>query len=386
LTERIRAHIVGWDAIPDHRTGTLGDQRTAQWLAERVRAAGAVAELETFPFQRRVPGDCHVSDGTHRAEGVPLFDGGETGPEGIRGALGRLAVGDGSPAHPIVVAPFAPTPSHPASRALEAARRSGRYRAIVAVAAGDGVAPGLALLNADSYGAPYGPPVLQVATAHAGWLERAAAEGRAVTLAAPMTVETVPAHNVLARIEGIRPELAPLVVMTPRSAWWTCTSERAGGIAVWLEALRRLTATAPARPVLFTANTGHELGHVGLEHFLERRPGLVQGAHAWVHLGANFAARGGQVLYQASDDSLLRLGLDALAAHDTAPDAVTPLGQRPLGEARDVYDGGGRYVSLLGSNPLFHHPADRWPQAVDLAKTERLTRAMVTAIARLARA
>jgi len=28
-----------------------------------------------------------------------------------------------------------------------------------------------------------------------------------------------------------------------------------------------------------------------------------------------------------------------------------------------------RYISILGSNTLFHHPADVWPDAVDLNKT-----------------
>ena len=30
----------------------------------------------------------------------------------------------------------------------------------------------------------------------------------------------------------------PLVVMTPRSGWWSCASERGGGFACWLEIMR----------------------------------------------------------------------------------------------------------------------------------------------------
>ena len=50
------------------------------------------------------------------------------------------------------------------------------------------------------------------------------------------------------------------------------------------------------------------------------------------------------------------------------------------------WEGGGRYVSLLGAHRWFHHPDDRWPGTVDLAKTERLTRAMLDVICALARA
>ena len=381
MKDRISRDLQGWDAIRDHRTGTAGDQQTARWLAEQIRAAGAQPELTRFDFQRRVPGECFVSNGRRRAVGVPLFDGGSTGPEGVSGPLGALAR-----RHPVGLAFYEPFSGHPDTRRLDAARRENRHQAIVAVAAGKSVKPGLALLNADRFGKPFGPPVLQVATEHGNWLRTLAGGGATITVAAPGRTEPCQVTNVQARIRGSQPDLAPLVVMTPRSAWWTCTSERGGGISIWLEALRRFSAAPPARDTIFIANTGHELGHVGLEHFLRSGPGLVRGAHCWVHLGANFAAAGGDVLYQASDAGLMDLGLEAVAAAGAAQPNVTEVGQRPLGEARDIFDGGGRYVSLLGSNPLFHHPDDRWPGAVDLTRTERLMRAMLQVITRLSRA
>ena len=56
--------------------------------------------------------------------------------------------------------------------------------------------------------------------------------------------------------------------MTPRSSWWQSTAERGGGLVAWLETLRALLAAPPARPVIFTANSGHELGHLGLDDFV----------------------------------------------------------------------------------------------------------------------
>lgn len=67
-----------------------------------------------------------------------------------------------------------------------------------------------------------------------------------------------------------------------------------------------------------------------------------------------------------------------------APDDRRPVGSRPFGEARDIFDGGGRYVSLLGDNGLFHHPEDRWPGSVDLDKAVRLTEAFTKLMIRLA--
>ena len=172
--------------------------------------------------------------------------------------------------------------------------------------------------------------------------------------------------------------------MTPRSGWWQCASERGGGIAAWLEILRALAAGEPARETIFVASTGHELGHVGLLHFLETHVGLVNGAHAWIHLGANFAACvEGAPRLQTSEGELETLALDALAKHGEEPATRAAPGTRPAGEAENVFDGGGRYVSLLGANGRFHHTDDRWPDAVDLERTERLVAGLVDVAQRL---
>lgn len=71
------------------------------------------------------------------------------------------------------------------------------------------------------------------------------------------------------------------------------------------------------------------------------------------------------------------LGIYTLTSRAASWDHVTPIGTRPAGEARNIYDGGGRYISLLGTNPLFHHPEDRWPEAIDPEKTARLIQACV---------
>src|SRR5207248_11419631 len=58
------------------------------------------------------------------------------------------------------------------------------------------------------------------------------------------------ADNVTAAIAGrTDASLPPLVVMTPRSGWYRCASERGGGIAVWLEMMRALQRSPLKRPV-----------------------------------------------------------------------------------------------------------------------------------------
>ena len=169
--------------------------------------------------------------------------------------------------------------------------------------------------------------------------------------------------------------------MTPKSAWWVCTAERGGGIAVWLWLLRHHAKNPPPRDVLFVATSGHELGHLGLYHFLASPS--ARRARAWIHLGANFGATGSKARLQASDESLFELARSTLASAGVPPPVETPLGQRALGEARNIHDIGGRYVSFLGSNAWFHHPDDRYPATVDLGRIRRIAEAVLAISNRL---
>ena len=153
------------------------------------------------------------------------------------------------------------------------------------------------------------------------------------------------------------------------------------GIAVWLALLRHFAANRPTRDVVFIATSGHELGHLGLEHFLATK--YTPRRHGWIHLGANFAAVDSRIRLQASDGEVMDRAKDTLSANGVTVSATTPLGERPGGEARNIHDLGERYVSLLGSNRWFHHPDDRWPTTIDLDNTERVARA-VLAIATMA--
>lgn len=365
MQARIQDVIRDYSAEGFHRTGTEVDEASAAALAGRIKAIGLDARLTPFPFRRLVIRRAALSAGGLEIPGVPLFDGGTTDLDGVTGTLGPI----GSDAE-IGVGMTLPTWATDEGRAIAEARRTGRHQAIVVVTDTRLPADGIALINADDYTEPFGPPVLQVANRHHGAIFDAVKAGQRGRVVAHC--ERVPgqACNVAARIPGRDPALAPLIVMTPRSGWWRCASERGGDTAAWLEMMRAVTALGPRRDVIFTANTGHELGHLGLEHFLSEQRGLVQGAAAWIHLGANFAAKVTPgVRLQFSDPELRDLLTPIMAREDARPATETPLGERPLGEARNIHDGGGRYVSILGRNGLFHHPDDIWPSAVDLAAT-----------------
>ena len=372
MRRRVARILREYDSQGDHRTGSAVDAESGRWLSDRVDDAGIVPDLEWMGFSRIDVEAAYVEVDGRRAEGVPLYDGGITEPEGVTGSLGPTDGGSG-----IGLAHVGPR----ARQAFRDYRHSTPQRAVVTVTGGaeNGVPEGLALMNAPDFNDPFGPAVLQVSSHHRAWLTRAAAAGATARVVAHVTRRPEEVFNVTATLRGTQPALAPLIVITPRSGWWTCASERGGGIAVWLEMIRAMgAAPTPTRTTVFLASTGHELGHYGLTEFLRTRSRLIQGAVAWIHLGASFgAAIGAAPMLQASSVELRRLASSAMQAEQVPPENVRPAGDVPAGEVRAVHDGGGAYISLLGANGLFHHPHDRWPDAVDVDRIVRYARAFV---------
>lgn len=371
MSRRIARFIAAYDAQGIHRTGTEVDHASGRWLAREVEALGLEAHLDGLTLSRVDVQTASVTVGQRRVDGLPLFDGSFTGADGVEGKLEGL---EGSAGIGVANVP----PAGPRRNEFHRHRRGTGQRALIAVTGGEAwsLPPGLTPLNADAYRSPYGPPVLQLGSENWPWLQEAIRDRARARVVVEVARRETEVFNVTAELRGRQPGLAPVVVMTPRSGWWNCASERGGGIALWLEVLRALVDLGPERSVYFAATTGHELGHLGLDHYLDEHAQLVEGAVAWIHLGANFAARVRPgVRLQVSDEKLHRLALDAMARYGSRPDVETPVGERPLGEARNIFDGGGRYLSLLGTNGLFHHPGDRWPRAVDIPRTVALARA-----------
>jgi hypothetical protein len=263
---------------------------------------------------------------------VPLFDALPTAPEGISGRL-DLAGGDGE----IGVVRLAPGAG--GTGAFQAMRRGTEHHALVFVCDGD--EPGLALLNAAQFRAPFGPPAIHVGREVRDRVLAAAARGAPARLVADSHRISAKASNVVVTFTGRDRTRPPMVVMTPRSSWWQSTAERGGGVVCWLESLRALLAAPAPGDVIFTANSGHELNHLGLEDFLARRPGWDRpagdGGAAWVHYGANLGAMGGVLSLVSNTDSLRRLGLGELTAAGQPPTTSRPpIGSRSARPATSI--------------------------------------------------
>ena len=374
---RATTWLEAWDAQGTHRTGTAGDDAGADWLAREAAALGAEVEIESFAFTRLEPVDAALIIGGTRIEGVPVFD---APPSDAPGIIGRIG-----PVHSdadLGVAELSPQAVY--SGEYQELRRSTRHRGLIIVC--KGAHPGLGLLNAEQFGDPYGAPAIHVDSRDRETVLDAVSRGATATLVAHSRRVPAYARNVVVLQRGADPGRPKLVMMTPRSSWWQSTSERGGGLVCWLETLRALRSAQSHCDVVLTANTGHELGHLGLDEFMRRRPGWERaGGATWVHYGANIGATGGNLSMLSNDDALRTATASALAQVGRPADNIAPKTTVPSGETRDIHRAGGRYITLVGSNPLFHLPQDRWPHAVDVADVARIATAAARLVVHIAR-
>jgi len=380
VEDRVARILEAFDAQGNHRTGTDVDNRSAEWLAAEVRRLGIEPSLEPFTLNRVDPQECYLAVGGRRIDSVPIFDAGFTDAKGVRGKLGLL----GSDADIAVAASGRRTVGDTANRAqneVDRARRS-RHNAVVVVT--HDVRPGLFLLNANEFLRPVGPPMLQVSSSEDAWLQQQVTAGEEATVVAHVNRTTAQALNVTAEVLGSDPALAPLVFMAPRSGWWQCASEQGSRLVCWLEVMRTLATSRPPRRSLFVAMSGHELGYLGIDPYLNRRPNLVKQAYAWVFFGSDIGQPHQPNLIHASDDQLERWAVTALAGQALNVDAKTPHDAEARGETGAIQRGGGRFFTIACESRVFHNVGDRWPEAIDVSQLSRYARAFADGALQLA--
>ena len=362
--QRIGRNVQAFDQQGNHRTGSRVDQVSGDWLCDQILEAGAQPEKIHFSLPLVQIEECRVNLNDIQMEALPLFDCILPVDDCISGSIGEIGsnVDIG-----VIMAP--PQAESVQVKQLYESRRLRQHRAILVVTDSRFPENGIALQNAEHYARPLGPPVVQIANRHWSDIKQAIKAQDPLSIRLKAHRASGDAFNIQTLVSGSKPSLDPVIVMTPRSSWWRSTSERAGGLVCFLEMIRRAVECKGERPLVFLANTGHELNHAGLTSFLNERPGIENSAHLWVHLGANFAAASPTVArLQFSDVMIQERFIQLLEPFKSLAYEVKPEADTAVGEAKNIHDADGRYLSILARNDLFHHPSDRWPAAVDIEK------------------
>ncbi len=364
IENRIRA----FESFGIHRTGWPGDDETGRWLVSELASVGVEAETQRFTFPRIEHRAARLTTPDGVIEGLPMYDGGSTPAGGLGGQL--VAVADSDRFGNIVVAmPHDEGFTGPATQAtIQQLEEDGVVAAILVSGDEDGE---IIVRNAERIDHPFDLPVLQIAMKDAGDLATAILMNVEGTLEIEAERLDSTATNVVATIPGTDADAAPVGVMTPKSGWFTCAAERGVGIAVWLAIAEAMAATPRRRSIELVASAGHELHHYGLSAYLKQHPAIAKDAAAWLHLGASIGARYPVPRMGASDQHLLDLALASLSAEGADERDVLPVGSPGGGEARNISEAGGRYVSLLGGHAFFHSPQDTVDRAFNAESVAR---------------
>ena len=275
---RIRAY----EEMGDHRTGREADNHATWWMIEELRKVGVEADWQTWRFPRVEIHDASIRFGGWDIAAVPTFDSAFTDYHGLTGIL-RTDNGPG-----IVVWEFAHDDQERMAAGIyssfELARQDGVDGIIMILGDPDGYP---VVRNAERPLDPIDLPVLQVAPMDAGPILDAI--GSEATMIVDGGRVDAPADNVVATIPGTDPDAAPVTLMTPKSGWYTCAAERGGGIAIWMEIAGRVAASPGRRPLNLVASSGHELHHLGLDHYIRQLGDAAHNVHAWMHLARRSA-------------------------------------------------------------------------------------------------
>jgi hypothetical protein len=131
------------------------------------------------------------------------------------------------------------------------------------------------------------------------------------------------------------------------------------------------------------ALSGHELGFLGIDPYLQRRPGVSR-AGCWIFLGSGLGSPRQPNLVHASDDVLERWAISTLEKEGIAVHDTGAQDSKARGEAGAIQRGGGRFVTVVSASDVYHTVNDRWPEAVDVGLLARYARAFANGVLQLA--
>lgn len=388
--EELTHYIKTYARQGHHRTGSKVDHQSAEWMKSILENHHIKVGLETFSLLRPVAGKARlVLENKPKPRilfGMPMLNSSDTGDVGLSSRLGNVGEMGIIPVFNMYV--LLPTKTISGKLILENRAefhrmlRSRKYPAIIV--ATHGGKSGLAPFNL-SLRHHYQTPVILVSSAFSNLLEMKAKMEAGIRVITNIKRERANASNVIAKIPGSNPKLKPLVVLTPRSAWWNAAAERGTAIAAWLTLAKRIKQIHPQRTVYFVALTGHELGYMGLKHFITTHPKLVSSAKAWVEIGANIAAAPTAHYYvQASSHRLQRLAEQAFHANHINNAIMVRPHHKPIGAISVLDKHNGQYIAFVGySNDCYHLNCDTWPKAVNMGGELRFTQALIQIVKKL---
>ncbi len=364
------ADVLRYESFGSHRLGSQGAERTFAWLAAELSRAGMAVSAQPFTVARQYDlQGASLLVGDQRIEVTPQFwplpahasfrlRSPIVATGDARGAFVRLSIPYEQTSyltdthHVALKAAFA---RHPAAVLLTIEHPSGE----------------LFVHNVDQDQDAWPVPVLLVASKDRAVLDRAMNAGTLLDLTLDGRYRyDLPARNVIGRLD--RASGLSVVVSTPITSWFTSAGERGPGVAAFLALARIAGKRLDGFDLCIVGTAGHEIGHVGMQHFIAAQAPPINRVVAWLHLGSSLAcsawrrdAAGVWVTNSRLDTENLQINrsrsLDApVRKHLSRLGAADRVGESAaVGELREVFAAGyPNFFGVAGEHAFFHTPID----------------------------
>ncbi len=343
--DRLMADIARYESFGVHRYGSPGAAAALDWIAAELAAAGLAVTEQRFTIDRQYV----FERGTLEVEGrkldiLPQWWIPEdrasvelTAPIAPEGLL-RLSLPYDRGAYL--------NEGHRARLAEAFARKPAAVLLDIGHPSGE-----IFTYNVDQAAPSWPVPVLLVASRDVPHLRPGAMATISLRGAYRRGVD---GRNIVARLDRGRGKW--LVVSTPVTSWFTSTCERGPGIAGFLAMARLAKNNFAKHDLAFVATSGHEIGHGGMEHFMQHGAPPPEITAAWAHFGSSLACRDPVVTAINSSVSMAQPVERAFAQIE----GIRLTGEKAaIGELRDVHAASYRhFFGMAGSHRSFHTPAD----------------------------
>jgi hypothetical protein len=363
--------VIAYYNLGEHRTATEGDQRTSQWLIERLRAAGLKATFQSFSLRQFFVRQTRLTIADKSIRAFPLWFPRSTGPDPINGTIAVLdkRAEQGSLRGKLALVKF---PAEAAAATLKGSIQSrlideaAKAGASAVVAVTESATKEIVALNSPAGAEPWPIPVVLVGARDESALMAAARLNTKTSLL--LDGEDDPdakAKNVIARVDRGKDLI---VVSTPQSGWFRCAGERGPGIALFLGLARWASRRPSGASFLLVSTSGHELGGLGMRAFLKELAPPPDRVVCWMHLGAGIAtyaweetATGPNRLQEPDSRRTLMSSPDLVPLLTTTfagLAGLTPTVGRAVGEFEFMLKAGYRSFGIAAAHRFHHTPAD----------------------------
>ncbi|MEQ1755490.1 MAG: hypothetical protein ABL973_15315 [Micropepsaceae bacterium] len=366
---KLFADVLKYELFGNHRVGSPGARLALEWIAAELSRAGLVVSSQDFVVPRQYEfengvlltgsGSCPVVPHWWPPESHSSFE--LTAPVASSGsARGKFALA---------------TLAYDQGAYLGAAQRATLEAAFAREPAAvlltiEHPSSEIFTYNVSQEDRPWPVPVILVAPRDQPLLKTAQTSGQQITVRVNGAYHhKVAARNVIGQCNGGAKR--SIVISTPVTSWFTSTCERGPGIACLLAIARQVNTRWPRANFIFAATSGHEVGHGGMEKFIECGAPTPEATDVWIHLGASLACYGwhseaGQWVRDDVVDVRRRVMLRSQEIAGIANRCFSSIGGMTLtgeaaavGELREVHRAGyERFVGMAGSHTFFHTPTD----------------------------